>query len=195
MNFGSMTFFKITALLIATICLNACTTLVDITTSEPIKPDPTKRTIGTYIDDEQLETIARVNLRKTSDALKQSNIQVSAFNGVVLLTGQVANKSLRTQAAEVISELDRVRQVHNELEVRDNATFWINTNDQWISTKVKTKLLANKDIKSSRVKVKTENGIVYLMGLLSRAQAEKVTNVVAGTSRVVKVVRVFEYVD
>jgi osmotically-inducible protein OsmY len=55
--------------------------------------------------------------------------------------------------------------------------------------------LANKDIKSSRVKVKTENGIVYLMGLLSRAQAEKVTNVVAGTSRVVKVVRVFEYVD
>ncbi len=195
MTFSSNLFLKFITVIFSLICLSACTTLVDISTSEPIKPDPTKRTIGTYIDDEQLETIAKVNLRKTSEALKQSNIQVSAFNGVVLLTGQVANQSLRTQAAQVVSDLERVRQVHNELEIRDNATFWINRNDQWISTKVKTKLLANKDIKSSRVKVKTENGVVFLMGLLSRAQAEKVTNVVAGTSRVVKVVRVFEYVD
>ncbi len=175
--------------------ITGCTALVDATTKEPIDPDPTKRTLGTYIDDQQLETIARVNLRKTSDKLKASNIQITVYNGVALLTGQVPDQAIRAQAARVVSSINRIRQVHNELEIRSNATFWMNRNDQWIGTKVKAKLIQDKDIDSSRVKYRVENGSVFLMGLLSHAQAEKVTTAVAGISGVIKVVRVFEYVE
>lgn len=187
--------FTLLLILLCVPILQGCTTLVGATTDEPITPDPTKRTFGTYIDDEQLETIARVNLKKTSEALKESNIQVKIYNGVALLTGQVINNQLRDQAAMVVKELERVRQVHNALEVRSRATFWSNSGDSWIATKVRTKLLTNRDIKSSRVKVVVENGVVYLMGLMSRTQAEKASQVAASVSRVTKVVRVIEYID
>ena len=175
--------------------LSGCTPIVSATTSEPITPDPTKRTFGTYIDDEQLETIATVNIDKTSDELKQSNITVTVYNGVALLTGQVPNKELRQQAAEIVRELDRVRQVHNELEIRSNATFWMNRGDGWIATKVRTKLLTSPDVKSSRVKLKVENGVVYLIGLMTKIQAEKASTIAASVGRVTKVVRVIEYID
>lgn len=188
-------FIKLATVFLFLSAITGCTALVDATTKEPIDPDPTKRTFGTYIDDEQLETIARVNLRKTSDKLKASNIQVTVYNGVALLTGQVPDQAIRAQAARVVSSINRVRQVHNELEIRGNATFWMNRNDQWIGAKVKTRLIQDKDIDSSRVKYRVENGSVFLMGLLTHTQAEKVTNSVAGVSGVVKVVRVFEYVE
>lgn len=175
--------------------LSSCTTLIGATTDEPISPDPTKRTFGTYIDDEQLETIATVNLNKTSEALKEANIKVRVYNGVALLTGQVNSDQLRQQAAQVVGELPRIRQVHNELEVRSENSFWANTGDRWIATKVKTKLMANRDIKSSRLEIEVENGIVYLLGMMSRVQAEKASEIAATVSRVQKVVRVIEYVD
>jgi osmotically-inducible protein OsmY len=175
--------------------LSSCTALIGATTDEPISPDPTKRTFGTYIDDEQLETIATVNLNKTSEALKEANIKVRVYNGVALLTGQVNSDQLRLQAAQVVGELPRVRQVHNELEVRSANSFWANAGDRWIATKVKTKLMANRDIKSSRLEIEVENGIVYLLGMMSRVQAEKASEIAASVSRVQKVVRVIEYVD
>ena len=175
--------------------LQGCTALVGATTDDPITPDPTKRTFGTYWDDEQLETIAKVNLKKTSEALKAANIQIMVYNGVALLTGQVPTKELREQAAAVVKDLERVRQVHNALEVRGNASFWMNTGDRWIATKVRTKLMASKDVKSSRVKIVVENGVVYLVGLMSRVQAEKASTIAASVGRVTKVVRVIEYID
>ncbi|WP_317930933.1 BON domain-containing protein [Halioxenophilus sp. WMMB6] len=177
------------------ISLSGCTALVGATTDEPISPDPTKRSFGTYIDDKQLKTFAEVNLDKTNDAFKNANVEVTVFNGVALITGQVPNKALRDQAARVVNDLDRVRQVHNELEVRSNATFWMNRSDSWIATKVRTKLMANSDVKSSRVKMVVENGAVYLMGLMTRVQAEKASEIAASVGGVTKVVRVVEYIN
>ncbi len=193
-NTAKCTLLSLLALLLLS-GVTGCTTFVGATTDEPITPDPTKRTFGTYLDDEQLETIATVNLNKTSDALKEANIKVTVYNGVALLTGQVPNKELRNQAAEVVRELDRVRQVHNELEIRSNATFWMNRGDGWIATKVRTKLLTSPDVKSSRVKMEVENGVVYLIGLMTRVQAEKASTLAASVGRVTKVVRVIEYID
>ncbi|MCV6614481.1 MAG: BON domain-containing protein, partial [Cellvibrionaceae bacterium] len=160
-----------------------------------IQMDPSKRTIGTYINDEQLETIAEVNLKKASPELEDAHINVNAFKGVVLVTGEVPNQAARELATSTLRKLHMVRQVYNELQIQGNTAFLGRTNDTWISSKVKTKLIAYKDIDSSRVKVVTENGVVYLMGALSRAQADKVTSAVAQIGGVQKVVRCFEYID
>lgn len=175
--------------------ISACTSIISATTDKPIQPDPSKRTFGTYIDDEQLETIAEVNLTKASPALDSSHINVNAFNGVVLVTGEVPNQQARELATSTLRKLHKVRQVFNELQIQGNSSFLGRTNDSWISSKVKTQLLAHEDIDSGRVKVVTENGIVYLMGTVSRAQANKIANVVSRIGGVQKVVRTFEYID
>lgn len=175
--------------------LNGCSTVVGATTSEPIELNPGKRTLGIKIDDSQIETIASVNLDKTHAKLKEAPIEVHSYNAVVLLVGQVPNKDMRELAGKTVSKINNVRQVHNELEIQPPISLLERTNDTWIGTKVKTKLLASRDVEGSRVDVITENGIVYLMGLVSRTEADRITDIVRHTGGVRKVVRVFEYID
>lgn len=184
--------FTLTLLLLQLI---GCTAVTNATHDKPITPDPSKRTFGTYIDDERLETIAKVNLNKTSEALQQSNIKVTVYNGVALLTGRIANQDLRRQAGDVVRQLERIRQVHNELEVRDKKSIWMGMGDSWIKTKVNSKLIADKQVKNSRVKVIVDNGSVFLMGMMNRSQADRISHIAANTKRVVRVVRVIEYLD
>lgn len=175
--------------------LNGCSTVVGATTSEPIELNPGKRTLGIRIDDGQMETIAHVNLDKTHRKLKEAPIEVHSYNAVVLLVGQVPNNELRELAGKTVSKINNVRQVHNELEVQAPISLLERTNDTWIGTKVKTKLLANRDVEGGRVDVIAENGIVYLMGLVSRTEADRITDIVRHTGGVRKVVRVFEYIE
>ncbi|MCW8194353.1 BON domain-containing protein [Proteobacteria bacterium 005FR1] len=180
---------------ILSIWLSGCVSLVGATTSEPIEMDPNRRTMGTMIDDSQLETIAAVNINKAHPALKSAPITVTSFNQVILLTGQVKNAELRELAGRTVAKLSNVRQVHNELTIQAPTSFLANTNDAWLTSKVKTKLAANKQVRATRVKVLTENGVVYLMGMIPRAEAEKAAEIASGTSGVQKVVLAVEYMD
>lgn len=184
--------FALFGLLLAT---SGCTTLVNATTKEPIELNPGKRSMGMRIDDRQLETIATVNINRAHERLDNAPISIHSYNGVVLLVGQVPNRELRSLAGETVSKIHSVRQVHNELEVESPIPFLTRTNDSWLTTKIKTQLLASRDVEGGRIKVITENGTVHLMGLVSRAEADKVTEIVRHTSGVKKVVRVFEYID
>lgn len=185
----------ILGLALFSLALNGCAALVDVTTSEPIDMDPNRRTFGTMIDDSQLETIARVNLRKAHPDLKSAPINVNSFNRVVLLTGQVKNAELRELAGRTVSKLSQVRQVHNELQVQAPTSFLANTNDAWLTTKVKSKLAFNAAVRAGRMKVLTESGVVYLMGMVPRREAEQAAEVASSTTGVQKVVLAVEYTD
>lgn len=185
-------------LIAAALCVApvGCTTMLGaVTPPSGIHEDPTDRTVGTLIDDEVLESIAAVNLRKASPGLAESHIDVTSFNGVVLLTGQVRAESLRTEAQQVVSALKNVRRVYNELEVAGPTTYLTRTSDTWISGKVKSRLVASDKAPGRDIKVVTENGIVYLMGLVSHADADAAAELTRNTGGVRKVVRMFEYVD
>lgn len=182
-------------LLLGLLLSSGCTTLVDATTSKPIELNPGERSLGVRIDDGKLETIASVNINKAHERLDEAPIAVHSYNAVVLLVGQVPNKELRSLAGDTVGKIHSVRQVHNELEVEAPISFLTRSKDTWISTKVKTKLLASRDVEGGRVKVVTENGSVFLMGLVSRAEGNKITEIVRHTGGVKKVVRVFEYID
>lgn len=175
------------------IWLAGCVSIVAATTSKPIEPDPNRRTVGTMIDDSQLETIAAVNINKAHPDLKDAPITVTSFNQVVLLTGQVRNAELRELAGRTVAKINHVRQVHNELQIQAPTSFLANTNDAWLTSKVKSKLAANKQVRATRVKVLTENGVVYLMGLVPQAEAKKAAEIASATSGVQKVVLAVEY--
>ncbi len=172
-----------------------CTTIVDATTREPIELNPGKRSLGMRIDDSQIETIASVNINKAHKRLDEAPIDVHSYNAVVLLVGQVPDAELRSLAGKTADAIHSVRQVHNELEVDAPISFMTRTNDNWLATKVKTKLYASRDVEGGRVKVIAENASVYLMGLVSRAEADRITDIVRDTGGVKRVVRVFEYID
>lgn len=169
--------------------------MLDATSDGPLEPDPGRRTFGAYVDDQRLETVIKVNLRKSDPALAEANINVLSFNGVVLLTGEVPSSDLRQAAGEIVRAINKVRQVHNELLVKSNSTFFSRSNDNWLATKLRSKILANRDIESERVKLVVENRVVFLMGLLTREEANLVSEIAAHTEGVEKVVRVIEYIE
>jgi len=102
-------------------------------------------------------------------------------------------KNLATRVARTSSS--RVKEVYNELEVAGATTFLSRSNDAWLSAKIKTLMLADSEVSGLRTKVVTENGVVYLMGLLTQEEADRTVNLVSNTRGVTKVVRAFEYIN
>ena len=172
-----------------------CSNIITATTAEPIEENSGTRTWGTYIDDEGLETKALVNIKKSDPRFTDTHIIVVSFNGTVLLAGQVPDAGLRGKAAEVLKRLSGVKRIYNELTVAGNTSAMVRSSDTWITAKIKTGLITSSEIQSLRTKVVTENGVVYLMGLLTKAEAERVVDVTSSIYGVQKVVRLFEYID
>ncbi|GMG86628.1 BON domain-containing protein [Biformimicrobium ophioploci] len=177
------------------IMLAGCATIADLTNNGPIESDPGKRSLGAMIDDQAIETVVTVNIGKAHPDLKASNVDVTSFNGVVLLTGQVPSNDMRLLAGKTAAEVKNVRQVYNELNIQGGASVLSRSSDLWMTSKVKSVLLANKDIDSGRIKVVTEAGVVYLMGLLTRNEADRAAEATRGVGGVQKVVKAVEYID
>lgn len=190
-----MYIFKWLILLTCILLTSACVSIVDATTDEPIKPDPNERSLGGYIDDKNLKTVVAVNIKKASAALDEAHVNVHVYNGVVLLTGEVQSQTQRDLAGKTARDVSRVRQVYNELTVEPKSRFMDRTVDNIMQTKIKTKLMLDKDIDSDKVQVIVENDVAYLMGLLTRVQTERITEVVRKQPGIKKVVRAIEYIE
>ena len=185
-------------LMALTLCLSVtgCSSVLTSTRNSPIEDDRGTRTIGSKIDDSLIETKAAVNISKASPDLDNgSHIVVSSYNGVVLLAGQTPRADLKSLAEQTAGQVQRVKKVHNELQVMQPSSILARNNDAWLTTKIKTQMLTDASIPGSRIKVVTENGIVYLLGLLTQQEATQATNLVQGVSGVQKIVKLFEYID
>ena len=180
------------------LCLatTGCSSVLTAARDEPINENRGTRTIGSKIDDSLIETKAAVNIAKAHPDLENgSNIVVASYNGVVLLAGQTPRSELKELAEQAASSVQRVKRVHNELQVIRPSSGLARSNDAWLTTKIKTQMLANQDVPGSRIKVITENGIVYLLGLVSRQEGNRATAVVQSVSGVQRIVKLFEYID
>ncbi|AZC26202.1 MULTISPECIES: BON domain-containing protein [Pseudomonas] len=185
-------------LLALTLCLSitGCSSVITATRDKPIDDDRGTRTFGSKIDDSLIETKVAVNVAKASPDLENnSHIVVTSFNGIVLLAGQTPRQDLKATAEQAASEVQRVKKVHNELQVLPPSGFLARQNDSWLTTKIKTQMLTDASVPASRIKVVTENGIVYMLGLLTKQEAAQATNLVQGVSGVQKIVKLFEYID
>ncbi len=186
---------KVLATLVMTTTLvTGCSTIVSSSREEPIREDVGNRTLGNIIEDEAIELKVRVNLSKGSAPLAQSHINVKSFNGQVLLTGQVPNANVRQEAEQIVGQTREVKRIHNELEIAGPSSTIVRTNDVYLTSRVKLKLLSDKSIEGLRVKVVTENGVVYLMGLVSQREADQAVAIVREVPGVQRIVKVFEYV-
>ena len=155
------------------------------------------RSIGNKIDDQFLEpNVANAISRSHPDLTgPTSHIVVTAYNGVILLAGQTPRADLKDKAAQVANGVQGVKKLHNELQVLQPTSALARSNDALITSKIKTLMLADSKVPSAKVKVVTENGIVYLMGLVTRAEGAAATNVASGASGVQKIVTLYQYTN
>lgn len=154
-----------------------------------------RRTTGTLVEDEAIELKARKAIIDEKELNSQSHLNVTSFNGVVLLSGETPSEALRDRAVEIVRNIPKVSHVYNEVTIAAPSSVMTRSSDTLITSKVKTKLVTNADIDGIHVKVVTENGVVYLMGLLSRAEADRAAEVARQTGGVQKVVKLFQYTD
>lgn len=152
-----------------------------------------RRTTGIQVEDQAIEL-------KTSNRISQKlgdtvHVNVASFNRNVLLTGEAPTEELRTQAETIARGVENVRAVTNEIAVAGKSSLGSRSNDTYITSKVKARFVNQGKFSPLHVKVVTENGVVYLMGLVKRTEAEQAAEITRTTGGVRKVVKVFEYID
>lgn len=151
-----------------------------------------RRTTGTQVEDEAIELKAAARAREASAA---GHINVTSYNRLLLLTGEVPSETDRKAVEQVASRIENVRAVQNELAVLGNSALSQRTNDSAITTKVKAAFVDAKDLQSHALKVVTERGVVYLMGLVTEREATRAAEVARVVPGVQRVIRVFEVIS
>lgn len=151
-----------------------------------------RRTVGTMTEDEGIEVKA---VSRIGEKINDAHINVTSYNRAVLLTGEVPSEAAKADAERIARAVENVRSVFNELQVAGNSSMQARTNDSVLTSKVKGRFVDAGKFSPLHVKVVTENGIVYLMGLVKRQEATDAAEVARTTGGVRKVVRVFEYLD
>lgn len=147
------------------------------------------------IEDQRIANDVSDKIRANAELRSNSNIEVSCFNKIILLTGQVATEELKKQAGQIARSLPEASHVYNQLSVKGSLSAIAEASDTWITTKVKTQMLAEKGLKSGTIKVVTESSTVYLMGIVSKKQADMAVQIARRVTGVQRVVKIFQYTD
>ena len=150
-----------------------------------------RRSTGIQIEDEAIETRASNRLGDRFGG--RVHVNVTSYNRNVLLTGEVPDEGARDEAEKVVRAVPNVRDVTNDLQVAGISSLVSRTNDSYLTTKVRGRLLDTKRVRPVHLKVVTEAGVVYLMGVVTEAEADEAVDIVRNTGGVRKVVKVFEY--
>lgn len=182
----------VAALLASALATSGCLPLVATGAAVGTMAALDRRTLGAQTEDQEIELKATNRLR---DALKQpGGVSVTSFNRKVLLTGQVASEDDKRAAEAAVAGLPNVRSIHNELQVLGRPSLATSAADTSITARVKAALVDAQDLHANVIKVITESGTVYLMGLVSRREADRAAQVASRVAGVQRVVTVFEYI-
>ncbi len=157
-----------------------------------------RRTVGSFVDDEGIELKTRMAIFNEKELNSQIHINITSYNGIVLLSGEAPTAELRARAENITRGIEKVRLIHNEMSIAAPSSLMTRSSDTLITGKVKTSLFGIKGLEGfnpTRVKVVTENGTVYLMGMLHRNEAAAVTEKARQVGGVQRVVKLFEYLD
>jgi osmotically-inducible protein OsmY len=152
-----------------------------------------RRTSGTQLEDEGIELRAAARLR---DAMgERSHVNVTSYNRQVLLTGEVPNDRDKQAAEQVVSRVENVRGIVNDLGVMGNSTLAQRSSDTLVTGKVKASLVDDKELYAGAFRVVTERGTTYLMGRVTQREADRATQIARTVGGVQRVVRVFDIIS
>ncbi len=152
-----------------------------------------RRTSGIYVEDENIELKA-VKYVETNLG-EYAHINITSYNGNVLLTGEAPDDAAKAKAEAYVKSIEHVRAITNEIVVGPKSSLGSRSNDTYLTSKVKTQFVTENKFQANYVKVVTEDSIVYLMGIVNKAEADAAVEIARNTDGVSKVVKVFEYLN
>jgi osmotically-inducible protein OsmY len=152
-----------------------------------------RRTSGTLIDDESIENRATLNVKNKFGS--QVHVNITSYNRNVLISGEAISEAVKQGVEAEVRAAGKAAQIYNELVVGPTASVLSVSNDTRLTTVVKSRFLEANKFQATRVKVVTEAGTVFLMGIVTRSEAEAASQIASTTSGVRRVVRLFEYQD
>ena len=184
---------KLAAVLLIFSVLQGCAAVavVAITTGASMATD--RRSIGNQIDDQSIELEAYNEITKNKSLNDNTNLHVISVNGSVLVIGQAPNTYIRDQAIKIINDIDGVVRIHNQIRIGNLTSITTQTNDVWLTSKVKSALFSSDEVNGNTIKVITENAEVFLMGLVTKKEADNAINITRNISGVNRVFKAFEY--
>lgn len=183
------------ALVAITIIHGGCASFVANNTTAPVGTDSGDRGIGQTLLDGSIERTAKINLYKLDQRFKQSRVNIDSYYGHVLLTGQVPDIALKQLAEENLASMSDVKTVHNYLVVGPQISYSTIMQDLAATADAKSKLLRAAVIRDSKVKIRTENGVLYVMGRLNNAEITDLNQVLQRVSNVVKIVSLIDNIE
>jgi osmotically-inducible protein OsmY len=176
------------------LAISGCTSLMASATGpEPVGKAPGERSLSMSLEDSAIERDGGINIYKADEQFREANVNVISFYGSVLLAGQVQNEALKTKAEKVIRQIAEVKQIHNELTIAPASYYAERISDGTISKRIASAFLFEKGFPSSRTKVFTVTGTVYLMGKLTPGEADQAVTIIKSVSGVKKIVKLVDY--
>ncbi|MEY4475018.1 MAG: hypothetical protein RL248_785 [Pseudomonadota bacterium] len=183
------------AMLFSALLLQGCVGAVVVgTAAVATKSITDPRSVGTQVDDSTLEARVVNALSKDQEIKDQTRFVVTAYQGKVLLTGQSPNAELSTRAKQIAEAVDGATEVHNEMRLGKPVELTTASMDTWITTKIRSQLLTANSVKSTNVKVTTENGEVFLLGLVTQQEGQAAAQIASQVSGVKHVTTAFTLV-
>lgn len=152
-----------------------------------------RRTSGAYIEDEAIENKALTRI--SAQYKDRVHVNVTSFNRNVLISGEAPDEATKAGIGRIVAGIENVRNMNNELAISGVSSLTSRSSDALITSNVKFRFVNAKRFEADHVKVVTENGRVFLMGIVTRAEADAATELASTTSGVQHVVRLFEYLD
>jgi len=185
---------KLTTLLVILSILQGCAVVAVVAVGAGVSMATDRRSIGNQIDDQSIELEAYNEFTKDKALNDNTRLHITSVNGSVLLTGQVPNTYLKDKAIKIVKNINGIVRVHNQLRMGNVISITTRTSDTWLTSKVKTALFSNDNISADVIKVVTENSEVFLMGLVSKKEADIATEITRNISGVKSVYKAFEYI-
>ena len=179
--------------LIPIILLQGCATAIITGAATGVTIAHDRRTTGAVIDDQGVEFKAALAIFNNKDIYEQSNINVTSYNGIILITGETLTEQLKRQVYDLVRVIPKVRTIHNELIIAAPSSLPSRSSDAWITSKVKAKITSDRQIDPFYIKVVTEHGVVYLMGIVNQSESDRAVGIASNSAGVQRVVKMFEY--
>ncbi|MFA7239228.1 MAG: BON domain-containing protein [Sulfuricellaceae bacterium] len=183
----------LTALLVLLPTLQGCFPIAATGVGVGVALVDDRRTSGAYIEDEGIELKAFHRLSERFDM--SAHFNVTSYNRQVLLTGEVADQAAKEEAEKIVRGIPNVKKVYNELTVGGMSALAERSNDTYITSKVKMRFVDANKFSITYVRVVTEGGVVYLLGMVTRREADDAVEIARTTTGVRKVVKLFGYID
>jgi osmotically-inducible protein OsmY len=152
-----------------------------------------RRTSGAQLEDEGIEL--RANGRIRENVGERVHVNIVSYNRKVLLTGEVPNEQDKKLVEQIVSRVENVREIVNELAVQGSTTLTNRSSDSLVTGRVKAALVDAKDLYANAFKIVTERGTTYVMGRVTQREATRATEVIRSVSGVQKLVRVLEIIS